>query len=232
MPLLRRQMNLRNVPTIELYLSLLRVSGRDPDRFQKYFEFATELVHRRNREPYQEDVAKGILRTLASQHNITWTVHPSSRSFLNFNSNSNSNLNSRSNSNTNLNSSSNNNFSSVRKYAERWRFKGPVKLVNLPTNKNNRTDPVSLHTFRTGQEAIRHQRRNTEGRVISTRYYLVPTIERLAGIKWNVIRRLHPNKALVKEAGPGNKFLTSKHVPNVITRLPMYRRNLTLVKFK
>jgi hypothetical protein len=43
---------------------------------------------------------------------------------------------------------------------------------------------------------------------------------------------MHPNKVLVKGSGPGNKFLASKHVPNVITRLPIYRRNLTLVKFK
>jgi len=121
---------------------------------------------------------------------------------------------------------------SVRKYAERWRLKGPVKLVNLPENKNNRTDPVSLHTFRTGQEAIRHQRQNTEGRVISTRYYLVPTIERLSGMSWNVIRRMHPNRVLMKRVGPGNKFLTAQHVPNVVTRLPVYRRNLTLVKFR
>lgn len=121
---------------------------------------------------------------------------------------------------------------SVRKYAERWRLKGAVKLVNLPVNKNNRTDPVSLHTFRSGQEAIQHQRRNAEGRIISTRYYLLPTIERLAGQNWKTIRRMHPNKVLVKGSGPGNKFLATKHVPNVITRLPMYRRNLTLVKFK
>ena len=95
-----------------------------------------------------------------------------------------------------------------------------------------RTDPVSLHAFRAGQEAVRHQRRNAEGRVISTRYYLLPTIERLAGVNWKTIRRMHPNKVLVKGAGAGTKFLASKHVPNVITRLPMYRRNLTLVKFK
>ena len=124
------------------------------------------------------------------------------------------------------------NYSKVRKFAERWRLKGPVKLVNLPVNKNNRTDPVSLHTFRAGQEAIQHQRRNTEGRIISTRYYLLPTIERLAGVNWKTIRRMHPNKVLFKEAGKGNKFLATKHVPNVITRLPMYRKHLTLVKFK
>jgi hypothetical protein len=40
------------------------------------------------------------------------------------------------------------------------------------------------------------------------------------------------SKVLVKGSGQGNVFLAAKHVPNVITRLPMYRRNLTLVKFK
>lgn len=124
------------------------------------------------------------------------------------------------------------NYSKVRKFAERWRLKGPVKLVNLPINKNTRTDPVMFHTFRSGQEAIQHQRRNTEGRIISTRYYLLPTIERLAGVNWKTIRRMHPNKVLFKEAGKGNKFLATKHLPNVITRLPMYRKHLTLVKFK
>ena len=178
--------------------------------------------------------ANNTLRTLARNYYRTWNNLPSSANYMTINA-GNSNRN-NSNSNMNVNSNANSPHmhvnSKVRKFAQRWQLKGPVKLVNLPTNKNNRTDPVSLHTFRAGQEAIRHQRRNAEGRVISTRYYLLPTIERLAGKNWKTIRHMHPNKVLTKGSGPGNKFLTSKHVPNVITRLPMYRRNLTLVKFK
>lgn len=187
---------------------------------QRAFNIAMAIIYRANASPQHRIQANGILRTLARNYGRTWNFWPRPANYMNSNYNSNSNSPKASNN------------SKVRKYAERWRFKGPVKLVNLPSNANNRKDPVNLHTFRAGQEAIMHQRRNAEGRVISTRYYLVPTIERLAGMKWDAIRRMHPNKVLVKGAGPGNKFLASKHVPNVITRLPMYRRHLTLVKFR
>jgi hypothetical protein len=240
-PIHRRE-NLRNLPR----LRLADVLERQPANHQRMFNYAMELISRNNKTINNEIVAKAALRRLA-RAGRTWTNRPSSIWITDNNSNSNSNSNSNpsaglvygSNSNSNLSNNSNNNRSpaspnnsKVRKFAERWRLKGPVKLVNLPANKNNRTDPVTLHTFRVGQEAIRHQRRNTEGRIISTRYYLLPTIERLAGVNWKTIRRMHPNKVLVKEAGKGNKFLVTKHLPNVITRLPIYRRNLTLVKFK
>jgi hypothetical protein len=242
-PIHRRE-NLRNLPR----LRLADVLERQPANHQRMFNYAMELISRRNKTINNEIVAKAALRRLA-RAGRTWTNRPSSIWITDNNSNANSNSNSNSNpsaglvygsnSNSNLSNNSNNNRSpaspnnsKVRKFAERWRLKGPVKLVNLPANKNNRTDPVTLHTFRSGQEAIQHQRRNTEGRIISTRYYLLPTIERLAGVNWKTIRRMHPNKVLVKEAGKGNKFLATKHLPNVITRLPIYRRNLTLVKFK
>jgi hypothetical protein len=229
-------------------LRLADVLERQPANHQRMFNYAMELISRNNKTINNEIVAKAALRRLA-RAGRTWTNRPSSIWITDNNSNANSNSNSNSNpsaglvygsnSNSNLSNNSNNNRSpaspnnsKVRKFAERWRLKGPVKLVNLPANKNNRTDPVTLHTFRSGQEAIQHQRRNTEGRIISTRYYLLPTIERLAGVNWKTIRRMHPNKVLVKEAGKGNKFLATKHLPNVITRLPIYRRNLTLVKFK
>jgi hypothetical protein len=204
-----------------------------PVEQQRAFNAAMADIH--GRATYSQQ-ANNTLGILARNYGRTWNIFPSSANYMTINA-GNSNINNstswRSNSNGNSNSTKpNSNNSKVRKFAERWRLKGAVKLVNLPTNKNNHTDPVSLHAFRVGQEAVRHQRRNAEGRVISTRYYLLPTIERLAGMKWNAIRRMHPNKVLVKGSGEGNKFLTTKHVPNVITRLPMYRRNLTLVKFK
>jgi hypothetical protein len=190
---------------------------------QTVFNHAIELIRRPNKTQNQDRLAKQALEYLVIFSGRTWNNHPASIGFVS---------NSGSNNQGQVNTPSTNN-SKVRKFAERWRLKGPVKLVNLPTNENNRKDPVSLHMFHAGQEAIQHQRRNAAGRVISTRYYLVPTIERLAGMKWNAIRRMHPNKVLVKESGgPGNKFLATTHIPNVITRLPMYRRNLTLVKFK
>ena len=189
---------------------------------QTVFNHAIELIRRPTRTQNQDRWAKRALRHLVIFNGRTWNNHPASTGFVN---------NSGSNNQGQVNTSSTNN-SKVRKFAERWRLKGSVKLVNLPTKENNRKDPVSLHVFHAGQEAIQHQRRNSTGRVISTRYYLVPTIEQLAGIKWSAIRRMHPNKVLVKESGgTGNKFLATTHIPNVITRLPMYRRNLTLVKF-
>ena len=214
-----------------------------PDEQQRAFNAAMAVLSAQSasltaaRAPYTQQ-ANNTLRKLARSYDRTWNNWPSSANYMTINagnSNSNNSMSWRSNSNGNSNANSNrpnSNNAKVRKFAERWRLKGAVKLVNLPANRNNRTDPVSLHTFRAGQEAIQHQRRNAEGRVISTRYYLLPTIERLAGMKWNAIRRMHPNKVLVKGSGPGNTFLATKHVPNVITRLPMYRRNLTLVKFK
>jgi hypothetical protein len=212
-----------------------------PGEQQRAFNAAMAVLHAQDERltaarAHLSRPANNTLRILARNYNRTWNNWPWSAYYMAINagnSNSNNSMSWRSNSNSNSNSNRpNSNNSKVRKFAERWRLKGAVKLVNLPANRNNRTDPVSLHTFRAGQEAIRHQRRNAEGRVISTRYYLLPTIERLAGMKWNAIRRIHPNKVLVKGSGPGNKFLATKHVPNVITRLPMYRRNLTLVKFK
>lgn len=231
-PITRRE-NLRAVRTDELHNRIIHeytvatgLPFTTPTGQQKMFNLAHELISRSNKNMNQAADAMEVLRDLARFHGRTWTNHPSSDS-INLN-----NYNSNSNNNSNNSNKPNSNNSKVRKFAERWRLKGAVKLVNLPTNKNNRTDPVSLHAFRAGQEAVRHQRRNAEGRVISTRYYLLPTIERLAGVNWKTIRRMHPNKVLVKGAGAGTKFLASKHVPNVITRLPMYRRNLTLVKFK
>jgi hypothetical protein len=228
-----------------------------PENQQKGFNYAMEILHRPRTNTNQEILARIMLRTLANDYSRSWTTHPSSRYFNgnNYNPNANlySNRNNSSASNTNNNRSPRRNRpatvssskpnssaphpnSKVRKFVDRWRLKGPIKLVNLPPNQNknkhNRTDPVNLHVFRVGHEAIQHQRRNTQGRVISTRYYLLSTIEKLAGMKWSAIRRMHPNKVLVKGVGPGNKFLATKHLPNVITRLPMYRRNLTLVKFK
>ena len=208
------------------------------NRRQQYlFARAIEL-YRRGRN-FQRSRAANILRHLHNSYWLNWTIEPRpyrlyARSNSNNNSNtrSNSNSNSYNNSNTRSNSNSGENYSKVRKYAERWRLKGPVKLVNLPENPNNRTDPISLHEFKRGHEAIRHQRRNASGRVISTRYYLLPTLERLSGMKWNAIRRMHPNKILKKETGTGNKFLATVHLPNAVTRLPMYRRDLNLVKFK
>jgi hypothetical protein len=250
-PIHRRE-NLANQSRRWLAAVLLHGNDRND---QKLFNHAMELIRRRNKTTNQEIVARATLRSLA-QAGRTWTNRPSSNRFTGNNYESNANLNSNNNSPPPRHPAppresqavrfyrahmSPANFAaferraaqpSVRKFAERWRLKGPVKLVNLPANKNNRTDPVSLHTFRAGQEAIQHQRRNTEGRIISTRYYLLPTIERLAGVNWKTIRRMHPNKVLLKEAGKGNKFLATKHVPNVITRLPMYRKHLTLVKFK
>ena len=204
-----------------------------PDEQQRAFNAAMAVLAARSasltaaRAPLTRQ-ANNTLRILARNYYRTWNNWPRSATYRTINAGNSPHLNV----NSNTNSPHLNVNSKVRKYAQRWQLKGPVKLVNLPANKNNRTDPVSLHTFRAGQEAIQHQRRNAEGRVISTRYYLLPTIERLAGKNWKTIRHMHPNKALVKGSGPGNKFLTSKHVPNVITRLPMYRRNLTLVKFK
>ena len=239
-PITRRNMLTNaSVANIQRYL---RPTGRvwTPDELQRAFNAAMAVLAARSasltaaRAPLTRQ-ANNTLRTLARNYGRTWNNWPSSATYRTINagnSNSNNYNSNRNNSNNSNNSKSNSDYSKVRKFAQRWRFKGPVKLVNLPANKNNRTDPVSLHTFRAGQEAIRHQRRNAEGRVISTRYYLLPTIERLAGKNWKTIRHMHPNKVLTKGSGPGNKFLTSKHVPNVITRLPMYRRNLTLVKFK
>lgn len=236
-PITRRNMLTNaSVANIQRYL---RPTGRvwTPDEMQRAFNAAMAVLSARSasltaaRAPLTQQ-ANNTLRTLARNYYRTWNNWPSSANYMTINAgNSNSN-NSNMNVNSNANSPHLNVNSKVRKFAQRWQLKGAVKLVNLPVNKNNRTDPVSLHTFRAGQEAIRHQRRNAEGRVISTRYYLLPTIERLAGKNWKTIRRMHPNKVLVKGSGPGNKFLTSKHVPNVITRLPIYRRNLTLVKFK
>jgi len=241
-PITRRNM-LANASVANIQRHM-RPTGRvwTPDEQQRAFNAAMAVLSARSasltaaRAPYTQQ-ANNTLRTLARSYDRTWNNWPSSANYMTINAGNsninNSNMSWRSNSNGNSNSNRpNSNNSKVRKFAERWRLKGAVKLVNLPANKNNRTDPVSLHTFRAGQEAIQHRRRNAEGRVISTRYYLLPTIERLAGMKWNSVRRMHPNKVLVKGSGPGNKFLTSKHVPNVITRLPMYRRNLTLVKFK
>lgn len=247
-PITRRNMLTNaSVANIQRYL---RPTGHiwTPDEQQRAFNAAMAVLSARSasltaaRAPLTQQ-ANNTLRTLARNYYRTWNNWPSSANYMTINAgNSNSNNSNPSaglvyGSNSNRNNSNSNSphmnvNSKVRKFAQRWQLKGPVKLVNLPTNKNNRTDPVSLHTFRAGQEAIRHQRRNAEGRVISTRYYLLPTIERLAGKNWKTIRHMHPNKVLVKGSGPGNKFLTSKHVPNVITRLPMYRRNLTLVKFK
>ena len=243
-PITRRNMLTNaSVDNIQRYL---RPTSRvwTPDEMQRAFNAAMAVLSARSasltaaRAPLTQQ-ANNTLRTLARNYYRTWNNWPSSANYRTINAGNSNRNNSNSNSNSsNMNVNSNANSphmnvnSKVRKFAQRWQLKGPVKLVNLPTNKNNRTDPVSLHTFRAGQEAIRHQRRNAEGRVISTRYYLLPTIERLAGKNWKTIRRMHPNKVLVKGSGPGNKFLTSKHVPNVITRLPMYRRNLTLVKFK
>ena len=240
-PITRRNMLTNaSVANIQRYL---RPTSRvwTPDELQRAFNAAMAVLSARSasltaaRAPLTQQ-ANNTLRTLARNYYRTWNNWPSSANYMTINAgNSNSNNYNSNRNNSNSNSSHmniNSNNSKVRKFAQRWQLKGAVKLVNLPTNKNNRTDPVSLHTFRAGQEAIQHQRRNTEGRVISTRYYLLPTIERLAGKNWKTIRRMHPNKVLLKGSGPGNKFLTSKHVPNVITRLPMYHRNLTLVKFK
>ena len=237
-PITRRNMLTNaSVANIQRYL---RPTGRvwTPDEMQRAFNAAMAVLSARSasltaaRAPLTQQ-ANNTLRTLARNYYRTWNNWPSSANYMTINAgNSNSNNYNSNRNNSNSNSSHMNVNSKVRKFAQRWQLKGAVKLVNLPTNKNNRTDPVSLHTFRAGQEAIRHQRRNAEGHVISTRYYLLPTIERLAGKNWKTIRHMHPNKVLVKGSGPGNKFLTSKHVPNVITRLPMYRRNLTLVKFK
>jgi hypothetical protein len=235
---LHLQPNLAPRPASELAAELRQIMARGFNRNDAYRQYIYSRAMAILRAPvgaarYQE-VAEDALTSLARQ-GARWSNQPLPEFFLNPmipNYMSNSNSNHMSNSNNSPRRSPPTANASVRKYAQRWQLKGPIKLVNLPTNKNNRTDPVSFHTFRAGQEAIRHQRRNAEGRVISTRYYLLPTIERLAGMKWNAIRRMHPNKVLTKGSGPGNKFLTSKHVPNVITRLPMYRRNLTLVKFK
>jgi len=243
-PITRRNM-LTNASVANIQRHMRHPTGRiwTRDELQRAFNAAMAVLAARSasltaaRAPYSRQ-ANNTLRILARNYLRTWNNWPSSANYMTINagnSNNNNSMSRRSNSNGNSNSNSNkpiSNNSKVRKFAERWRLKGAVKLVNLPANKNNRTDPVSLHTFRAGQEAIQHQRRNAEGRVISTRYYLLPTIERLAGMKWNAIRRMHPNKVLVKGSGPGNVFLAAKHVPNVITRLPMYRRNLTLVKFK
>ena len=227
-PITRRNM-LANASVANIQRHM-RPTGRvwTPDEQQRAFNAAMADIH--GRATYSQQ-ANNTLRILARNYGRTWNIFPSSANYMTINA-GNSNINNSMSWRSNSNGNSNSNNSQVRKFAERWRLKGAVKLVNLPANKNNRTDPVSLHTFRAGQEAIQHRRRNAEGRVISTRYYLLPTIERLAGMKWNSVRRMHPNKVLVKGSGPGNKFLTSKHVPNVITRLPMYRRNLTLVKFK
>ena len=215
-----------------------------PVNQQKGFNYAMEILHRPSTNTNQENLARLMLRTLADDYSRSWTTHPSSRYFNSANNyNPNANLFPTRNNSSNNRSPATRSSSipkslapQVRKFADRWRLKGPIKLVNLPpnqkNNKHNRTDPVNLHVFQVGHEAIQHQRRNTQGRVISTRYYLLSTIEKLAGMKWSVIRRMHPNKVLVKGVGPGNKFLATKHMPNVITRLPMYRRNLTLVKFK
>ena len=241
---LHRQTNLVNVPTQQLAVQLQQGSLQynwNNAHTQYVFARAMELYNRPNATPEQRRLVRQVLGRIAFM-SVGWTnnrlplerfagVHYNSELHSRFNSNRNSN-NSNSNRNNSNSNRPNSNNSKVRKFAERWRLKGAVKLVNLPANKNNRTDPVILHVFRAGQEAIQHQRRNTEGRVISTRYYLLPTIERLAGANWKTIRRMHPNKVLVEGSGPGNKFVAIKHVPNVITRLPIYRRNLTLVKFK
>jgi hypothetical protein len=228
-----QRVNFASVPANELEATLRSMQMSNGGAWsnanqQRVFNRAIELYQRPNATAAHKNLANRVLTKLVRNYNRTWTqpVPPAAR----FRARPN-NSNSNSNPSAGLVYGSNSN-SKVRKFAERWRLKGAIKLVNLPTNRNNRTDPVSLHTFRGGQEAIQHQRRNTEGRIISTRYYLLPTIERLAGVNWKTIRRMHPNKVLVKGTGLGNKFLASKHVPNVITRLPMYRRNLTLVKFK
>jgi hypothetical protein len=226
MPPLHRQANLANVPTqtlaAQLSQRLYQYNWNTSDGRQYIFARAMELYNRPNANPEHRTLVRRTLGAITVLGNMWENNRLPYARFAN------NNFNSEINSNGN-NSNGN---SKVRKFAERWLFKGPVKLVNLPANKNNRTDPVSLHVFRAGQEAIQHQRRNAEGRVISTRYYLLPTIERLAGKNWKTIRRMHPNKVLVKGSGPGNKFLATKHVPNVITRLPIYRKHLTLVKFK
>jgi hypothetical protein len=246
MPPLHRQANLANVPTQTLAAELNHRFYQymwNADSRQYMFARAMELYNRPNATPEHRTLVRRALGAIATLGSMWENNRLPYARFINnnFNSENNSNRNNSNGNNSNRNNSngnnsnrnnSNGNYSKVRKFAERWRFKGPVKLVNLPANKNNRTDPVSLHVFRAGQEAIQHQRRNAEGRIISTRYYLLPTIERLAGKNWKTIRRMHPNKVLVKGSGPGNKFVATKHVPNVITRLPIYRKHLTLVKFK
>lgn len=210
-----------------------RIPGWENGMQQTAFNIGMEIYHRPLSTNSDKQRVNTIFRKLAFNHGRTWTRNPPSSFYRNPNLNSNSNSNRVSNSPPHPNTK-------AKKYFQRWRNVGPVELVNLPENIHNRTDPIILHVFGHGQTAVRHQRKNVSGRVISTNYYLLPTIERYTGMKWRNIRRMHGNSIIQKVNAlgkrivpdPGSTFLATTHVPSPLTRYPMKRAHLSLVKFK
>ena len=229
-PIHRRE-NLRNLPR----LRLADVLERQPANHQRMFNYAMELISRRNKTTNQEIVAKAALRRLA-RAGRTWTNRPSSIWITDNNSNANSNSNSNSNpsaglvygSNSNANMNMNNqasapNYSKASGALKKWLAARPhtiyqnVVQIKLPKNAE---DPVSYKNFKAGNEAVMvvKKRLLSNGAMRSRRtFYNKNTIERLAqGKKWRTILRMKGSDAVFKDP---------------INRRTVYRRDLMNVKF-
>ena len=235
-PIHRRE-NLRNLPR----LRLADVLERQPANHQRMFNYAMELIRRRNKTINNEIVAKAALRRLA-RAGRTWTNRPSSIWITDNNSNANSNSNSNpsaglvygSNSNSNNNQASAPNYSKASGALKKWLAARPHTVhqnfvkIKLPANAS---DPVSYNNFKSGNEAVMviKKRLQANGAMRSKRTFytkksiggLAATHRRIAAphsnpVPWRTILRMKGSDVVFKDP---------------INRRTVYRRDLMNVKF-